>query len=61
MFRFYFQIKDSCVFDCIRASSFGEAKDIAHRDYGSLFNRIEWISRPGEFAAAEAFSLVEVK
>jgi hypothetical protein len=61
MHRFYFMIQDSSVFDCIHADSFIEAKAIAHREYGSIFNRIQWVSRPGEFAAAEAFSLAEVK
>jgi len=61
MFKFFFQITDStgwpCVIDHVKADSFIEAKAIAHREYGSVFNRLEWVSRPGDVAAAEAFSL----
>lgn len=62
--KFFFQIKDStgrpCVTDFVKADSFGEAKTIAHREYGSVFNRLEWIGRPGDLAAAEAILLRKI-
>ena len=65
MFKFYFHIKDTTgrpfAYDFVKAESFMEAKAIAHREYGSVFNRLEWVGRPGDLAAAEAILLREVK
>lgn len=44
MNRYYFQIKDANVLECIKASSFEEAKAIAFDDWCSMWNRIEWLT-----------------
>jgi hypothetical protein len=42
--RYYFQIIDANVFECIHAVSFTEAKEKAYEGYAPLWNRIEWIN-----------------
>jgi len=44
MNRYYFQIKDANVLECIKASTFEEAKAIAFDDWCSMWNRIEWLT-----------------
>lgn len=44
MNRYYFQIKDANVLECIKAESFQEAKDAAFQDWAPMWNRIEWLT-----------------
>lgn len=44
MNRYYFQIKDANVLECIKAESFQEAKAIAFQDWGPMWARIEWLT-----------------
>ena len=46
MNRYYFQVKDSNIFECIWAKSFVEAKQKAFYEYSSIWNQIEWVSVP---------------
>ena len=42
--RYYFQIPDASVFECVHAVSFCEAKQKAYEGYAPLYNRIEWVN-----------------
>jgi len=46
MNRYYFQVKDSNIFECIWAKSFIEAKQKAFYEYSSVWNKIEWLENP---------------
>ena len=46
--RYYFQITDASVFECVHAVSFTEAKEKAYEGYAPLWNRIEWLNGIGE-------------
>ena len=42
--RYYFQIIDANVFECVHAVSFTEAKEKAYEGYAPLWNHIEWVN-----------------
>ena len=42
--RYYFQIIDANVFECVHAVSFTEAKEKAYKGYAPLWNHIEWVN-----------------
>jgi len=44
MNRYYFQIKDANVIECIKAKTFDEAKAIAFEDWAPVWNRVEWLT-----------------
>lgn len=44
MNRYYFQIKDANILECIKAETFDEAKATAFQDWGPMWNRIEWLT-----------------
>lgn len=46
MKRFYFQIPEANVIECIWAVSFIEAKQKAAHEYMQFWNKLEWIEVP---------------
>jgi len=44
MHRFYFQVLDANIFECVFAASFFEAKEKAFKEYASVWHRIQWIN-----------------
>lgn len=43
MKRYYFAILEANVFECIRAHSFTEAKQLAAAEWLPYWNQIEWL------------------
>lgn len=44
MNRYYFQVPEANIYECILALSFTEAKKIAFEHYSTLWNQIQWIN-----------------
>jgi len=44
MHRFYFQVLDANIFECVFANSFFEAKQKAFAEYAPLWNRLQWVN-----------------
>jgi hypothetical protein len=41
--KYYFEIKDANILECYKAETFDEAKHLAFKDWGPMWQRIEWL------------------
>lgn len=44
MNRYYFQIKDANILECVKAPTFDEAKHQAFQEWAPVWNRLEWLT-----------------
>ena len=44
MNRYYFQVLDANIFECVFANTFLEAKQKAFAEYAPLWNRLQWVN-----------------
>lgn len=44
--RYYFTIPSANIWEVVYADSFEHAKHLAFKDYGELWNQIEWVHQP---------------